>query len=82
MSNNLEEEVKKIIADITEVPLEKLTPDADFFKDLGIDSLKAIEIVAAFEKKYRIIIPENDIPNIRNLRQVLKYTEKLKDMRR
>jgi len=78
MSNNREEEVKKIIADITEVPVEKLTLDADFFKDLGIDSLKAIEIVAAFEKKYRIIIPENDIPNIRNLRQVLKYTEKLK----
>ena len=78
MSNNREEEVKKIIADITEVPVEKLTLDADFLKDLGIDSLKAIEIVAAFEKKYRIIIPENDIPNIRNLRQVLKYTEKLK----
>jgi acyl carrier protein len=78
MSNNREEEVKKLIADITEVPVEKLTLDADFFKDLGIDSLKAIEIVAAFEKKYRIIIPENDIPNIRNLRQVLKYTEKLK----
>ncbi len=78
MSNNFEEEVKKIIADITEVPVEKLTLDADFFKDLGIDSLKAIEIVAAFEKKYRIIIPENDIPNIKNLRQVLKYTEKLK----
>jgi len=78
MSNNREEEVKKIIADITEVPVEKLTLDADFFKDLGIDSLKAIEIVAAFEKKYRIIIPESDIPNIRNLRQVLKYTEKLK----
>lgn len=78
MPNNLEEEVKKLVADITEVPVENLTPDADFFKDLGIDSLKAIEIVAAFEKKYRIIIPEKDIPNIRNLRQVIKYTEKLK----
>jgi acyl carrier protein len=78
MFNIQEEEVKKMIAEITEVPVEKLTPDADFFNDLGIDSLKAIEIVAAFEKKYRIIIPENDIPNIRNLRQVLKYTEKLK----
>jgi acyl carrier protein len=78
MSNIHEEEVKKMIAEITEVPEEKLTPDADFFNDLGIDSLKAIEIVAAFEKKYRIIIPEKDIPNIRNLREVLKYTEKLK----
>jgi acyl carrier protein len=77
MSNNFEEEVKKLIADITEVPVEKLTPDADFFKDLGIDSLKAIEIVAAFEKKYRIIIPEEDIPKIRTLMQVVEYTKKL-----
>ena len=76
MPENCEEEVKKMIADITEVPVEKLTPDADFFRDLGIDSLKAIEIVAAFEKKYRIIIPENDIPNVRNLRQVLEYIKK------
>ena len=76
MPENFEEEVKKMIADITEVPVENLTPDADFFRDLGIDSLKAIEIVAAFEKKYRIIIPENDIPNVRNLRQVLEYIKK------
>lgn len=76
-NNNHEQEVKKMISEITEVPEEDLTPDADFFNDLGIDSLKAIEIVAAFEKKYRIVIPENDIPNIRNLRQVLKYTKRL-----
>ena len=76
MPENFEEEVKKMIADITEVPVENLTPDADFFRDLGIDSLKAIEIVAAFEKKYRIIIPEKDIPNVRNLRQVLEYIKK------
>ena len=78
MKNNYEEEVKALVSEIIEIPVEKLMPDADFFKDLGVDSLKAIEIVAAFEKKYRVIIPESDIPNIRNLRQVLKYTEKLK----
>ena len=78
MSNIHEEEVKKMIADITEVSEEKLTPDADFFNDLGIDSLKAIEIVAAFEKKFRIIIPEEDIPKIRTLMQVIEYTKKLK----
>ncbi|MGB9716361.1 MAG: acyl carrier protein [Thermodesulfovibrionales bacterium] len=77
-NNNHEQEVRKMISEITEVPEEDLTLDADFFNDLGIDSLKAIEIVAAFEKKYRIVIPENDIPNIRNLKQVLKYTERLK----
>ena len=78
MTNNFEEEVKKLVAEIAEIAVEKLKLDADFFKDLGMDSLKAIEIVAAFEKKYRTIIPEKDIPNIRNLRQMIEYTKNLK----
>ncbi len=71
------EEVRRMVSDITEVPIEKLTPDADFFKDLNIDSLKAIEIVAAFEKKYRIVIPEDDIPNIRTIGNIMDYLNKL-----
>lgn len=78
MGNNFEEEIRHLVSNITEVPIEKITPDADFFKDLSIDSLKAIEIVAAFEKKYRIIIPEQDIPKIRNLRKIVEYTASLK----
>lgn len=80
MTNNFEEEVKALVSEIIEVPAEKLEPDADFFKDLGVDSLKAIEIVAAFEKKYRIIIPEKDIPNIRNIRQIIEYTKPQKSV--
>ncbi|MBI4699465.1 MAG: acyl carrier protein [Nitrospirae bacterium] len=73
MSNNYEEEVKKMVAEIAEIPVAKLKPDADFFKDLGMDSLKAIEIVAAFEKKYKIIIPENEIPDISTVRHIVAY---------
>jgi len=78
VSKNYEEEIRNMVSDILEIPVEEITPDADFFRDLKIDSLKAIEIVAAFEKKYRIIIPEQDIPKIRNLRQVVEYTAPLK----
>ncbi|MBI4699501.1 MAG: acyl carrier protein [Nitrospirae bacterium] len=76
MTNNYEEEIKKLVADIAEIPVEKLKPDVDFFKDLGMDSLKAIEIVAAFEKKYKIIIPENEIPNISTVNQIVAYLKK------
>ena len=77
MSNNTEDEIRSMVSEIIEVPVEELTPDADFFDDLHVDSLKAIEIVAAFEKKYRIIVPEEDIPNIRNLGQIIKYTKNI-----
>jgi acyl carrier protein len=78
MPNNYEEEIREFVSEITEAPPGKLTLDADFFTDLGVDSLKAIEIVAAFEKKYKIIIPEKDIPKIRTLRQIVEYTRNLK----
>lgn len=78
MGNNVEEEIKRMVSDIIEIPVEKLTPEADFFKDLNVDSLKAIEIVAAFEKKFRVIVPENDIPKIRNISQIVEYTKNVK----
>lgn len=77
MNNNLEEELKRLVAEIIEVPVERLEPDADFFTDLGVDSLKAIEIVAAFEKKYRVVIPEKEIPKIRTLRQIIEHAKDL-----
>jgi acyl carrier protein len=77
MSGNMEAELRSMVSEILEVSEEKLTPEADFFKDLNVDSLKAIEIVAAFEKKYRVVIPEKDIPNIRNLGQIIEYTKTL-----
>ena len=76
-ASNYEEEIRKMISEITMVPEEKIDLDADLFKDLGVDSLKAIEIVAAFERTYRIIIPEKDIANITTLRKILEYTKKL-----
>lgn len=78
MPNNIEEEIKKIVSEITEIPLDKITSDADFFADLAVDSLKAIEIVAALEKRYRVLIPEKDIPKIRTINQILEYTKGLK----
>jgi acyl carrier protein len=78
MPNNFEQEVKELVSEIIEVPVEKLDTNADFFNDLKVDSLKAIEIVAAFEKKYKLIVPEKDIPNIRNIKQIVEYTNGLK----
>jgi acyl carrier protein len=78
MNDNFEQEIKEMVSDIIEVPIEKLDTDADLFKDLSIDSLKAIEIVAAFEKKYRVIIPEDEIPKITTIRQIIEYTKNIK----
>ena len=40
--------------------------------------MKALEIAAAVEKKYKIIIPEGEIPKIKNLAQVIDMVKRLK----
>jgi len=71
----VEKEIKEIIAQILEVEPEKITPDAKFVEDLGMDSMMALEIVAAIEKKYRIAIPEESLTKLASLRDVLAMTQ-------
>ena len=78
MNSNYEEEITLLVSEIIEIPPEKISLEADFIDDLKVDSLKAIEIVAAFEKKYRLVIPEDDIPKIRSLGKLIEYTKNLK----
>jgi acyl carrier protein len=67
---NIEQEIKEIIAKILEIEPEKITPEARFVEDLGMDSMMALEIVASIEKKYKITIPEEATPKLTSLQSV------------
>ncbi len=74
---DINREIKKMIAEIAEVPEEKITEDVNLADDLGVDSMMALEIVAAIEKKYRVKISEEKIPTIRSFRNVVELLEEL-----
>lgn len=71
---NVEQDIQEIISKILEVPVEKITPEAKFVEDLGMDSMMALEIVAAIEKKYKITIPEEHLMKITSLKDVVALT--------
>ncbi len=65
MSNEgLKEELRALISEIAEVDE---IPDETHFKDLGIDSMMGVEIVAAIERKYQIKIPDAELTEISSL---------------
>lgn len=43
---------------------EEYDENTDLFKDIGIDSLDAIELVTKLEEEYDVIIPDDQINNI------------------
>ena len=71
----MKKEVKALISEIIEIPIDEIKEESEFVKDLGIDSMMALEIVASLEKKYRVVIPEEKIPSIRSLKNVYELLE-------
>lgn len=61
----IKEELRKIVSEITEI--EDIQDDEEFIKDLGIDSMMTIEMVARIEKTFKITIPESSLPNFIDL---------------
>jgi acyl carrier protein len=76
-SSEIAGEVVAIIADVSGLNEEEITPEANFYEDLEIDSIKAIEITVAIEKKFKISIRDEDVPKITTVRQAIDMIEKL-----
>ena len=65
MSNaTLKEELRSLIAEIAEIDT---IPDDAHFKDLGIDSMMGIEIVAAIERQYKVKFEDSELAEVSTL---------------
>ncbi len=73
---NIEKDVRELIADIIEINPDEINPDAHLVEDLGMDSMMALEILAAIEKKYKIRIPEEDLPKITTINRTIELARK------
>jgi acyl carrier protein len=73
------QEIQKKIANILTEKLgiaeSEITPDANFVKDLGIDSLDYAELVMDFEQTFDIKIPDDDADKMQTIGQAVKYIE-------
>jgi len=74
---DLEKQIQDIVAKVIEIEPQTIGPDADFINDLGVDSLKAIEITGAIEKAFKVVVPEEKIRDIRTLNQAISLTKQL-----
>ena len=70
MSNaTLKEELRSLISEIAEIDT---IPDDTNFKDLGIDSMLGVEIVAAIERQYRVKFEDSELAEVATLNRSLE----------
>jgi acyl carrier protein len=76
MSEELTQRVLKVIATSKRIPLEQVTIDSEF-QQLNIDSMDAVEILFALENEFDINIPDDDVREVRNVRQMVEGVARL-----
>lgn len=73
MSKEIEDKVKKIIAEQLSVSEDKVVPEASFVGDLGADSLDTVELVMALEDSFETEIPDEDAQKILTVKDAIDY---------
>jgi len=62
------DEVLDLAAAHFKVPRVKLSPDDDFFKTLGIDSLQALDLLTRLEGHFKIELPDYELQGVSDFR--------------
>ena len=71
------EKVRAMLAKQLNLSPDKITMESDVVKDLGADSLDVVELLISLEDDYGISIPEDDIVNVKTVKDIGEMIEKL-----
>lgn len=62
------DEILNLAAAHFKVPREKLNPDDDFFKTLGVDSLQTLDLLTRLEHHFHVELPDYELQGVNDFR--------------
>lgn len=75
-AKEIEREVKLILADKLDIPVEMINRDSLLVDNLGMDSVSALEVVFSIEEMFKIKIPSENHVNIKTFQDIIGYIVK------
>ncbi|MBQ9790126.1 MAG: acyl carrier protein [Clostridia bacterium] len=73
-----EQKVKNILAKQLGVDEAKINANTNIATDLGADSLDLVEILMTLEEEFSVSIPDEAIPNIKTVADLVAFIDKAK----
>ena len=73
--SSISERIRASLAQHLKRPVESIDIDDDLREDLGLDSLKMIELVFEIEEAFDFEVPNEDLPQLTTVADVVKYVE-------
>ena len=75
---DIKEQVRAVIAEILEIPVESLDCDAEMDQIEQWDSIHNVSILAALEEKFDVMFPEDDLFDLISVSTFAEEISKLK----
>jgi acyl carrier protein len=73
--SDIEQRVKKIVAEQLGVAEADIKTESSFVDDLGADSLDTVELVMALEDEFEMEIPDEQAEKITTVQQAIDYAK-------
>ena len=77
-NKNLTDKVKEIIAKQLSVKVDAIQDTTNIAEELGADSLDLVEILMSLEDEFGISIPDEMIPQIKTIKDIVNFIESAK----
>lgn len=74
----MEDKIISLIAEKLNKKKETITLKTRLVEDLGADSLDVVELIMAFEDEFGVNLPDEDVPNLKTVGDIIKYIKNLK----
>ena len=65
--------INVILAEEFEIPMELITPDADIRQTLGVDSMRALELMALIRKELGVKMAPYDLPKLVTFEDIYRF---------
>ncbi len=75
--SDVEQRVKKVVAQVLKVEPARIKPESRFVEDLGAESIQSVELIAAFEEEFDIEIDDQEALKVKTAGNAVKFIEKL-----
>ena len=70
---NLEQRVKKVVAEQLNINEADIKNESAFIDDLGADSLDTVELVMALEDAFKVEIPDDQQEKLRTVQDAIDF---------
>lgn len=75
MNNDIFEKLKAIAVNDIGIDADKVKPESDIIKELGLDSLDIVDMLMKVEETFGVTIDDSDVVELKTVADVVKFIE-------